>query len=202
MRFQRDPCKRKLDPDLVRRREQYQFKSWNFFRENPSEETRRQIRSVLLAFQTVSREDHQETDERDCGRCDWGIAMSGESEATVRDNEANQPLKSLGKYLIERKLGQGGMGTVYLARHADLKRLIALKVLPRDKAKNPTLVRRFKAEAQAAAHLEHPNIVAVYDTGEADGYLYITMEYVDGIDLFEYLKRRKTVPVKRSIEII
>ena len=136
------------------------------------------------------------------GRSDWGIAMTGESDVTMRKNDSNQPLKSLGKYQIERKLGQGGMGTVYLAKHTDLKKLIALKVLPQDKAKNPILVRRFKAEAQAAGQLEHPNIVSVYDTGEIDGYLYIAMEYVDGIDLFEYLRKHKVVPVKRSIEII
>ena len=128
--------------------------------------------------------------------------MSSESESAVKKQESNPPLTTLGKYQIERKLGQGGMGTVYLAKNTDLKKLVALKVLPRDKAKNPILVRRFKAEAQAAGQLEHPNIVAVYDTGEADGYLYIAMEYVDGIDLFEHVKRRGAIPVKRSIEII
>lgn len=128
--------------------------------------------------------------------------MSSESETAVKSGGTSPPLKSLGKYLIERKLGQGGMGTVYLAKHTELKKLIALKVLPQDKAKNPILVRRFKAEAQAAAQLEHPNIVAVYDSGEADGYLYIAMEYVDGIDLFEQVKRRGVIPVKRSIDII
>ena len=130
--------------------------------------------------------------------------MSDESDAVTKSIETvtNQPLKTLGKYQIERKLGQGGMGTVYLAQNTDLKKMVALKVLPRDKAKNPILVRRFKAEAQAAGQLEHPNIVAVYDTGEADGFLYIAMEYVEGIDLFEQVKRRGTIPVKRSIEII
>ncbi len=128
--------------------------------------------------------------------------MSSESEAAVKGNGSNLPLKTLGKYQIERKIGQGGMGTVYLAKHVDLKKSVALKVLPRDKANNPILVRRFKAEAQAAGQLEHPNIVAVHDAGEADGYLYIAMEYVDGIDLFEYLKRKKVISVKRSIEIV
>src|SRR5580658_5066555 len=128
--------------------------------------------------------------------------MSSESETAIKSDGKHTPLKSLGKYVIERKLGQGGMGTVYLAKHTDLKKLVALKVLPQDKAKNPTLVRRFKAEAQAAAQLEHPNIVAVYDSGEADGYLYIAMEFVDGIDLFEQVKRRGVIPVKRSIEIM
>ena len=128
--------------------------------------------------------------------------MSSESEAKLKSNDENPPLKTLGKYTIDRLLGQGGMGAVYLAHRTDLKKTVALKVLPKDKARNPTLVKRFKAEAQAAGQLEHPNIVAVYDTGEADGYLYIAMEYVDGIDLFEHLKKRRIIPVSRSIEII
>lgn len=128
--------------------------------------------------------------------------MSSESEAKVKSNDAEQPLKTLGKYTIDRLLGHGGMGAVYLAHRADLKKSVALKVLPKDKARNPTLVKRFKAEAQAAGQLEHPNIVSVYDTGDADGYLYIAMEFVDGVDLFEHLKKRRVIPVTRSIEII
>ena len=111
-------------------------------------------------------------------------------------------LKRLGKYQIEKKIGAGGMGAVFLARDTELKRTVALKVLPRDKASNPILVRRFRAEAQAAAQLRHPNIVAVFDSGEADGYLYIAMEYVEGRDLFEMVSLRGVVPVRRSIEII
>lgn len=111
-------------------------------------------------------------------------------------------LKRLGKYSIDKKIGAGGMGTVFLARDTELKRVVALKVLARDKAENPILVRRFRAEAQAAAQLRHPNIVAVYDSGEADGYLYIAMEYVEGRDLFEMVSRRGVVPVRRSIEVI
>uniref|UniRef100_A0A7C4QP07 non-specific serine/threonine protein kinase n=1 Tax=Schlesneria paludicola TaxID=360056 RepID=A0A7C4QP07_9PLAN len=111
-------------------------------------------------------------------------------------------LKKLGKYQIERKLGAGGMGAVYLARDNELRRVVALKVLPKDKAQNPTLVRRFRAEAQAAAQLRHDNIVAVYDHNEADGYLYIAMEYVDGIDLHELVNRRGPISVRRSIEIV
>lgn len=116
--------------------------------------------------------------------------------------QAVPELKMLGKYQIEKRIGAGGMGTVYLARDMQLKRVVALKVLPRDKAQNPTLVKRFKAEAQAAAQLRHNNIVAVYDTGEDDGYLYIAMELVEGQDLFELIQKRGIIPVKRSIEII
>ncbi len=137
-----------------------------------------------------------------------GVVMSTNADAVSSNAAADAhareeaPVKKLGKYLIEKKLGQGGMGAVYLGRDSELRRLVAIKVLPRDKASNPTLVRRFKAEAQAAAQLRHDNIVAVYDSDEAGGYLFIAMEYVDGHDLHEMISRRGTVPVKRSIEII
>lgn len=94
------------------------------------------------------------------------------------------------------------MGAVYLALDSTLKRNVALKLLPRDKAENTTLVRRFKAEAQAAAHLKHDNIVAIYDAGEADGYFYIALEYVDGTDAANLVSKRGCLPVKRSIEVI
>ena len=132
--------------------------------------------------------------------------MTADGNAVVAGAGGSPPpvteMKMLGKYQIERKLGAGGMGTVYLARDTQLKRIVALKVLSRDKAQNPTLVKRFQAEAQAAAQLRHDNIVAVYDSGEADGYLFIAMEYVEGQDLFEMVQRRGVTPVKRSIEII
>lgn len=111
-------------------------------------------------------------------------------------------LSSLGKYKIQRKVGSGGMGSVFLAVDQQLKRTVALKVLPKDKASNLTLVRRFKAEGQAGAQMEHPNIVSVYESGEIDGYLYLAMEFVEGVDAFELLRKRGVIPVKRSVDII
>jgi serine/threonine-protein kinase len=116
------------------------------------------------------------------------------------DNDIS--LDRLGKYEIVSKLGAGGMGTVFLATDVELKRRVALKVLSKDKAENPTLVKRFKAEARSAAQLEHENIVRIYDSGEADGYLYIALEYVEGNDLYRLMQKRGNIPVKRSIEII
>ncbi len=116
--------------------------------------------------------------------------------------DTGEDLKSLGKYTIERKLGAGGMGTVYLALDAALNRPVALKVLPKERAENPILVRRFKAEGQAAAVLEHKNIIRVYDAGEADGFLYLALEYVDGIDVLEWMRKRGIIPVKRSLDIV
>lgn len=111
-------------------------------------------------------------------------------------------LKQLGRYKIERKLGQGGMGTVFLAKDTELKRLAAIKILPEDKAQNPILVKRFRAEAQAAAQLRHDNIVTVFDSGETDGLLYIAMEYVDGPDVFDLIQKRGRIAPRRSLEII
>ncbi|WP_067690820.1 serine/threonine-protein kinase [Nocardia jejuensis] len=83
---------------------------------------------------------------------------------------------------IERVLGRGGMGTVYLAQHPRLPRLIALKLLNRDVQGEEDVQRRFAREADVAARLDHPNIVAVLDRGVEDGQLWIAMQYVDGSD--------------------
>lgn len=111
-------------------------------------------------------------------------------------------LHKLGKYEIQKKLGAGGMGAVYLALDTGLRRSVALKVLPKDKASNPTLVKRFKAEAQSAANLRHDNIVMVYDAGEADGFLYIALEYVEGTDVANLVQKRGVMPVKRTLDVV
>ena len=111
-------------------------------------------------------------------------------------------LKELGRYKIQRIVGAGGMGTVFKATDGELRRVVALKVLPKDKAKNPTLVSRFKAEAQAAAHLNHDNIVRVYDHGEVDGFLFIAMEYISGVDVHQLMERQGTLSPKRSLDIV
>ncbi len=111
-------------------------------------------------------------------------------------------LRSLGKYHIQKKLGAGGMGTVFLASDTELKRTVALKVLPRDRAENPTLVRRFRSEAQASAQLRHPNIVAIYEAGEINGFPYIALECVEGTDVHTLIEKRGVLPPKRSLHII
>ncbi len=108
----------------------------------------------------------------------------------------------IGKYVIQRRIGSGGMGTVYLAMDSQLKRNVALKLLPQEKAQNPILVRRFHAEARAAAALKHDNIVTVYEAGEADGYNFIALEFIDGTDVSNIIHKRGVIPVKRSVEII
>ena len=127
---------------------------------------------------------------------------AGDSSKSQKDQKKPAQLRKLGRYLIEKKVGAGGMGAVYRARDEQLKRTVALKVLPREKAKNPTLVKRFQSEAQAAAHLRHPNIIGVYDAGEVDGYLYIAMEFVKGIDVGDLVARKGVLSAKRSMDIV
>ena len=106
------------------------------------------------------------------------------------------------KFEIQKKLGSGGMGAVYLAQDTELGRPVALKILPKDKADNPTLLKRFKSEAHAAANLKHDNIVMVYGAGEHEGYYYMVMEYVEGVDVHRLIAKKDQLSVKRSIEII
>ncbi len=109
---------------------------------------------------------------------------------------------SLGKYRLLKKIGSGGMGAVFQAEDSERGRTVAIKILPKDKAKNPVLVKRFKSEAQAAANLSHENIVQVYGAGEAEGYLYISLEFVEGTDVQELVTKHGVLPVKRSLDII
>jgi len=131
-----------------------------------------------------------------------GSSLPSSKPPDAAPEKAAAPIKKIGKYELQKKIGAGGMGAVYLALDPTLKRSCALKVLPPDKAKNPTLVRRFKAEAEAAAALRHENIVAVFEADDADGFSYIAMEYVEGTDVAKLVDQRGPVPLKRSIEII
>ncbi|GAB4582352.1 serine/threonine-protein kinase [Nocardia sp. IFM 10818] len=97
-----------------------------------------------------------------------------------------RPGEVLAGYVIARRIGSGGSGVVYAARHPRLPRLTALKVLERDEARGDDEVwRRFEREADIAAHFDHPNIVQVYDRGVAEGRFWISMQYIDGSDAGE-----------------
>src|SRR6266550_4236163 len=107
-----------------------------------------------------------------------------------------------GRYEILEALGEGGMGAVYKARDRELDRLVALKVIRPDLARNPAIIQRFKQELILARQITQRNVVRIFDLGEADGIKFITMEYVDGHDLHSLLREDKTFAPKDAVEII
>jgi serine/threonine protein kinase/predicted Zn-dependent protease len=104
-------------------------------------------------------------------------------------------LEKLGKYLIQRELGRGAGGVVYRARDPIINRLVALKTITTGLAEYPDLLQRFYQEAQSAGGLQHPNIVTIYDLGDADGIPYIAMELLEGESLDQLISRRAPLPV-------
>ncbi|HVR84932.1 MAG TPA: protein kinase, partial [Planctomycetota bacterium] len=109
--------------------------------------------------------------------------------------------KELGHCTVQRKLGQGGMGAVYLAHHPGLNKDIAIKVLPGDLASTPEFRERFIREARLAARLEHPNVVQVHDVGYELGIHYISMQFVEGKSLDGVLKERKKLTVTEALSM-
>jgi eukaryotic-like serine/threonine-protein kinase len=105
-----------------------------------------------------------------------------------------------GRYRIIRKLGSGGMANVYLAEDQELGRRVAIKILNERHANDDQFVERFRREAKNAAGLSHPNIVSIYDRGEAEGTYYIAMEFLDGRSLKELILSRGPAPVNVSID--
>src|SRR5947207_4155451 len=99
------------------------------------------------------------------------------------------PGSRLGPYAISAPLGAGGMGEVYRARDTRLDRDVAIKILPSHFAESPQRKARFEREARAISSLSHPNVCALFDIGQEDGFHFIVMEYLDGTSLAERLAR-------------
>jgi len=109
----------------------------------------------------------------------------------------------IGKYEILKHVATGGMGAVYRARDTEENREVALKVLTPDMAAKPAMLERFKREAKSAAKLKHENIVTIYEFGESNGTYFIAMEFVEGIDLYEFIaKKKKGLPPEETLKII
>ncbi len=117
-----------------------------------------------------------------------GISASGPPSETVM-------LGQLGEYQLLEKLGQGGMGTVYKALHTKLRREVALKVLPKHHLPDDQAVARFEREMAAVGALNHPNIVQAFDAREIEGTRFLVMEYVEGLNLTEVVRRLGPLPV-------
>ena len=130
-----------------------------------------------------------------------GLLSTEQTRAIRREMLRRGVLPRLGGYELIAKLGEGGMGVVYKARQLSLRRLVALKVLAPDLARNTGYVQRFHREARLAAQLSHPNAVQVFDVGQDGGRHFIVMEYVDGSNLEERLQEG-ALDERRALAII
>ncbi|NBS13920.1 serine/threonine protein kinase [bacterium] len=115
----------------------------------------------------------------------------------------NEPLggrRFFGNYELERELGQGGMGTVYLARDTGLNRKVALKILRNDLSDDPSFAQKFLDEVEVTASLAHPNIIRVYTLGEQEGRLYLVMEHLDQPSLEQKMEQQGKLTEKEILE--
>jgi serine/threonine protein kinase len=108
----------------------------------------------------------------------------------------------IGKYEVVSHIATGGMGAVYKARDTENDRDVALKVLMPEAAAKPAMVERFRREARSAAKLSHENIVTLYEFGETAGTYYLAMEFIEGIDLHEYVNRKGPLPPAEALAIV
>jgi serine/threonine protein kinase len=108
----------------------------------------------------------------------------------------------LGKYKVLEPIGSGGMADVYLCEHISMKHKVAVKILPIEKLKDPSLLGRFKREAQAIAALNHPNVVRAFDLDNEGNLHYLVTEYVDGCNLQDFIKKNGPIAPERAANFI
>lgn len=128
-------------------------------------------------------------------------SVAGVSGVSPRAIDDALPFDRLGHYEIVSRIGRGGMGDVYLAYERSLDRQVAIKVLPAELARNGDFVRRFRAEATAAARLIHPNIIQIFFIGEDAGHHYFAMQFIAGESLAELLHRTGRLSADETIAI-
>jgi hypothetical protein len=153
-----------------------------------------------------------------CRQCGAALSLSpptvsissevGEAEVTPRRSESHPPSAGFApgsligdRYRVISLLGRGGMGEVYSADDLKLGQRVALKFLPRDRLKSSSWRQQFYAEVRMARQVSHPNVCRVYDVGESDGRLFLSMELVDGEDLASLLRRIGRLPDDKAVEV-
>ena len=109
---------------------------------------------------------------------------------------------TIGSYRLIEPLGSGGMSSVFQAMHTESGNEVALKILPRSLAKNPTMLQRFLREAKSAEALFDPHIVEIFDRGTEDGRYYLVLEYVDGGDLHDRIRSQGPMPLHEAVDAI
>ena len=116
--------------------------------------------------------------------------------------KSDAAMQSIGNYELLEKVAEGGMGSVWRARHMETGQIVAIKIMPAHMASNPTLLRRFEQEFRAASRLDHPNIVRALDYGDTGNTPYLVMEFVEGESLGQKIERDGKMPEAESIRIV
>ena len=173
-----------------------------FRRCNPSETVAAVMYKLSLAFEQQAKPERAEA------VLEW-MKRTHSTTATPDDTLTARKLSGapqrLGRYVIERRIGRGARGAVYLAKDPRINRPVALKVIPIEKEFEDEELKearlRFYREAESAGRLTHPNIITVFDAGEDKGLAYIAMEYVPGIPLRNYTDPAKLLAPKRALEL-
>ncbi len=172
-----------------------------FRRCNPSETVAAFMYKLSLAFETQAKPERAEA------VLEWMKRTQGthNTESLDRKKNSSGVPERLGRYVIERRIGRGAMGAVYLAKDPRINRAVAVKAIPIEKEFEDEELKearlRFYREAESAGRLAHPNIITVFDAGEDKGLAYIAMEYVPGIPLRDFTDPKKLLAPKRALEL-
>jgi len=173
-----------------------------FRRCNPSETVAAVMYKLSLAFEQQAKPERAEAVLEWMKRTHSTTSANNDTLTTKKLSGAPQ---RLGRYVIERRIGRGAMGAVYLAKDPRINRPVALKAIPIEKEFEDEELKearlRFYREAESAGRLTHPHIITVFDAGEDKGLAYIAMEYVPGIPLREYTDPKKLLAPKRALEL-
>ncbi len=171
-----------------------------FRRCSPSETVAQVMYKLSLAFERQAKPERAEA------VIDWMKRTNVGPQSVPAGTELSGDMpKRLGRYVIERRIGRGAMGAVYLAQDPRINRLVAVKAIPIEKEFEDEELKearlRFYREAESAGRLTHPNITTVYDAGEDKGLAYIAMEYVPGISLKDFTLPTRLLAPKRALEL-
>ena len=147
----------------------------------------------------------EDAEVRFCGHCGYDVRAGTATDPSPTTVGSLDPLIGRvvdGRYRVQARIGQGGMGVVYRVEHIAMGKVAAMKMLHPSLSQEAEVVRRFRREAEAVSRLSHPNTVQVFDFGETVGSLYLVMELIRGEDLGALLRRDGAFPWQRLAPIL